>query len=370
MGLSVATLAVRGEGVDLLRRYPTQLTAGDDDADRARPWEFEAADVYRVARFKLEVGQGFQVTVGPADLGIGHSQDGAVWAVVIPREAGELTSSATNQPEAISHVWLRFHPKQIARLFPPETVSTDGATNLVWQMRPIANAKMNSSWQAGGRAMIPEPKDMTVDVDTKGGPRRFFMVDTEAATAQYVPAFASRPVRPPPTLTPELAEEAFDKLWDAFDSKYAMFVLRPEVDWAKSREFYRPKALASQSTYELAGVLAEMLKPLRDLHVWLTLAGASVPVFNRPRAANFNPSAWASILGELNDAGRSVKWAVTPDQIGFIVIYGWNDPSIPAQCGKVLEQMRHTRGLIVDVRLNGGGDEPTAEKVAGRFVPK
>ena len=36
--------------------------------------------------------------------------------------------------------------------------------------------------------MIPEPKDMTVDVDTKDGPRRFFVVDTEARTAEYVAA--------------------------------------------------------------------------------------------------------------------------------------------------------------------------------------
>jgi len=30
--------------------------------------------------------------------------------------------------------------------------------------------------------------------------------------------------------------------------------------------------------------------------------------------------------------------------------------------------MCDTRGLIVDVRANGGGDEPTAAQFAGRFV--
>jgi len=363
-------VAAWGEAVDLLQRYPTKLTAGDDNGERARPWEFTAADVFRVSRFSLEVGQALRVQVGPADLGIGHCADGAVWAVLIPREAGELSSPATQQAEAIAHVWLRFHPKEIARLFPPATVSAAGATNLVWQMRAIANGKMHSSWQAGGRAVIPEPKDLTVDVDTKNGRRRFFVVDTEAATARYVAAFENRPVRPPPTLTPKLAQGAFDHLWEAFESKYAMFVLRPELDWARSREQYRPKALASKSTYEFAGVCAEMLKPLRDLHVWLTVAGADVPVFNRSRTADANPAAHQSILGELKDAGRSVKWAVTADKIGFLAIYGWNDADVAAQCGQVLEQMRNTRALILDVRLNGGGDEPTAEKFAGRFLEK
>ena len=162
---------------------------------------------------------------------------------------------------------------------------------------------------------------------------------------------------------------AFDQMWEAFDQKYAMFVLRPEVDWAKLREQYRPKALASKSTYEFADVCADMLKKLRDLHVWLTVAGANVPVYNRPRSANANPQAYRTILGGLNQTG-SVAWAITTNHIGFIAIFGWNDAKIPAECGEALEKMRDTRGLIVDVRLNGGGDEPTAEKVAGRFLEK
>lgn len=362
-----AGAAERGE-VDLLQRYPTKLTAGDTRADQARSWEFTDSDIFRVTQFRLEVGKDLRVEVGPADLGIGHCTDGAVWAVLIPRVSGTLASQVTNQ-EAIAHVWLRFHPKEISRLFPPETVSPDGATNLLAQMRAIANAKMTSSWQAGGRAMIPEPKDLTVDVDTKDGPRRFFSVDTAAQTAQYWAAFENRSVKLPPAITTALAETTFDQLWEAFDRKYAMFVLRPDVDWAKLREQYRPKALASKSTYEFAEVCADMLKNLRDLHIWLTVADTDMSVFNRPRSANANPQACRAILGDLKQEGR-VAWAVTTNNIGYIAIYGWNDSKIPTECGEALEQMRDTRGLIVDVRLNGGGGEPLAGQFAGRFLEK
>jgi hypothetical protein len=165
-----------------------------------------------------------------------------------------------------------------------------------------------------------------------------------------------------------LKAEAFDKLWDAFDRDYAMFVLRPEADWAKLREQYRPKALEAKSTEEFAAVCAELLKPLRDLHVWLTVAGQNVPVFNRPRSANSNPSAHQAILGELVDESRGLQWAITWDKLGFIAIRGWNHSDLPARCDEVMEEMRHTRGLIVDVRLNGGGSENLAEEVAGRFL--
>jgi hypothetical protein len=43
---------------------------------------------------------------------------------------------------------------------------------------------------------------------------------------------------------------------------------------------------------------------------------------------------------------------------------------VPAKCNEALEQMRDTRGLIVDVRMNGGGSEPLAGQFAGRFLEK
>jgi hypothetical protein len=367
LGVFCSLIAGPALALDLLERYPTSLMAGDTAPERAREWEFAAADIFHLSQFRFEVGQDFKIETGPADLGIGHSKDGAVWAVVLPRTEGTLVHAATNR-ESIAHVWLRFHPRELNRLFPADTVFADGATNQAAQIRAIANTKLSSSFHAGARAMIPEPEDLTVDADTAGGSRRFFMVDTSVQTAKYVAAFEKRAVKPPPAITPELAAEAFDQLWKAFDREYAMFVLRPELDWARSREQFRPRALASQSAYELADVCAEMLRSLRDLHVWMTVGGANVPVFNRPRAGNANPVAHRDLLGKLHNQGR-VYWAVTPDKIGFLAIYGWNTgPEIPAQCDEALEAMRDTRGLIVDVRLNGGGDEPTAGKVAGRFL--
>jgi hypothetical protein len=158
-------------------------------------------------------------------------------------------------------------------------------------------------------------------------------------------------------------------MWEAFDRDYAMFAIRPEVDWAKLRQQYRPKALASKSTDEFAGVCADMLRNLRDLHVWLKIGDTHVPVFNRPRSANANKRAYQSILGQINQNGR-VAWAVTTNHIGCIAIFGWDDPQIPAQCGEALEHMRDTRGLIVDVRLNGGGSDIMAEQFAARFQEK
>jgi hypothetical protein len=354
--------------IDLLQKYPTSLTAGDTDGEKARPWDFSSTDIYRVSRFNLQVAEELKIDVGPADLAIGHCVDGAIWAIVIPRHSGALTSKALKSSESVAHVWLRFHPAEIARLFPADTVFADGAKNIISQVRRIANLKMDSSWQAGGRALIPERKDMSVDIDTKGNVRRFFMVDTAAKTAEYVRVFEREAVPLPQAMAADVAQAAFDQLWEAFDKEYAMFVLRPEVNWSQLRDEYRPKAIASKDTQEFAGICAEMLKPLRDLHVWFTVGDEHVPIFNRPRAANANPGARQKILGNLYEDQHGVDWTVTEDKIGFIGIQGWDDAAVPTECQTALEHMRDTRGLIVDVRLNGGGSENQAMEFAGRFL--
>lgn len=182
---------------DLLQRYPTTLTGGILQGNQARPWQFTPGDIYQISRFHLEVGGQLKVETGVANVGIGHCADGAVCAMLIPLEPGALTRQGVGSPEQIAHLWLRFHPSQINQLFPPDTVLGPATNNLITQMRAIAAGKLRSSYHAGINVLIPEPKDMTVDVDTKGGPRRFFMVDTQAKTDQYVNAFERQTVRLP-----------------------------------------------------------------------------------------------------------------------------------------------------------------------------
>ena len=124
--------------VDLLARYPTQLTAGDANPEHARTWEFNPEDIFQVSQFTLKVGDGFMVKTGSADLGIGHCADGAVWAVLMPRKDATLTSSAATNDETVAHVWFRFHPAQVNRLFAPDSLSTNGNRALATQMRAIA----------------------------------------------------------------------------------------------------------------------------------------------------------------------------------------------------------------------------------------
>src|SRR5581483_2345726 len=197
-GLLLAVLVAAStpaRAIDLLQRYPTTLTAGMLEPTQAQPWQFLPGDIYRVSQLSLKVGDQLKIETGAADLGIGHCANGAICAMLIPVEGGKLTRPGASGPEAIAHIWLRFHPGEINKLFPAETISAGASTAVMGPMRSIAAGKFRSSYHAGMNAMIPEPKDMTVDVDTRAGVRRFFMVNTQAKTAEYVNAFERQPVR-------------------------------------------------------------------------------------------------------------------------------------------------------------------------------
>jgi hypothetical protein len=169
------------------------------------------------------------------------------------------------------------------------------------------------------------------------------------------------------SITPQLAGAVFDQLWSAFDRDYAKFVLRPEVDWNASYNVFRPQATNCTSASALANVFVQMLQPLQDMHVWLTVSGNYMTTYSPAVPFNANPAAYPAILGTINSVNPRVQWAVTQDKIGFIAINSWTDSAIPSLCQNALEQMRDTRGLIVDVRANGGGSETMARQVAGRF---
>ena len=147
-----------------------------------------------------------------------------------------------------------------------------------------------------------------------------------------------------------------------------MFAIKPRVDWSKLRESYRPRAAATTTNQELATILAEMLDHLEDLHVYVTVDGEYVPGYKRHRPLNANWKASAALIGQIISTAHDLDWGRTGDGIGYINIYRLSDAGLPDAFDEVLGQMADTKGLIVDLRFNGGGSEPLGCQIAGRFL--
>ena len=168
----------------------------------------------------------------------------------------------------------------------------------------------------------------------------------------------------------QAAAAILENAWNIVNVEYPMFVLRDQVDWDALGDKYLAEAREARSYQEVGIVVAQMFRHLRDGHVWVKHKSKSLPVF-KVRAelnVNKNTKVYERYLGRIQPVGRHLMWAKTKDKIGWIMFTRWDGADLPDRFDDVMEQMRDTRGLIVDVRWNGGGDSQLSKYIAARFA--
>jgi len=353
---------------DLAKEYPATLAYSKQP--QGYTWTCKAKDVWKLANFSLTLDDQFKVQVGPSQVVFGCHGTNVLWAAVLPDEPGKITKASDGQDEQTTSLWLRFHPGRISELFPDDIVLGKGDAKIIKRAKVLAGYKMRTSWHAGGRPMVTPRNSTIVDMETKERSRRFFVIDNEKKTVEYIDAFRNRTVPVGKEVDADAALKVFDKVWNAFDMEYAMFAVKSDVDWPQLRDNYRPAAAKAKNSRELAHVISGMLEHLKDLHIYVRVDGDYVEGFSRNRPLNASVKALSHLLGTLEDAGTDIDYARTKDGIGYISVDGLRDSELADKFERVLYKMKDTRGLIIDLRFNGGGSEPLAQKVAGYFVDR
>lgn len=353
---------------DLSERYPATLDHSPQGG--GLEWTCGEKDVWRVTEFVWAVGKEFRLEMGPSQVAFGCHGTNVVWAAVFPDQPGEIAVADPGRGEQVTSVWMRFHPARVAELFPAQTVSGRGQKSTIARGKRLAAHKMIACWQSGNRPVVPWRRSVTIDVETGQGPRRFYSIDTDARTVRYVDAFRQRTLPRPAPVDRTAARQAFDTVWEAFDRQYAMFVVKPQVDWAELGRVYRPRAESAGDGYELGVVIGEMLDHLEDLHVYVKVGNEHIPGYNRPRPINASWKAVSHLIGPVTETRRDLAWGRTGDGVGYINVYKLSDRGLPGVFDEVLGKLGDTRGLIVDLRFNGGGSEPLGIQIAGRLIDR
>ena len=366
--LFIGTASGLADGVDLAKEYPATLDWSEGAV--GRDWTCGPGDVWQLSSFKYSVGDDLKAKLGLATVVFGKHGTNAVWAVVVPVDPGKLRSSASTETENVTSIWLRFNPALIGELFPRESVTGHGPADATIQAKRICNWKINGSWQANNLPVIPQRNSIVFDAETADGPRRFLMIDTQADGAKYEPWFADRALPKLVEVDQAAALAALETVWRAFDTEYAMFVIKPQVDWSKLRDEYRLRMKTAKTSYEVAVLLAEMLAKLEDLHIGVRVGQEWVPCFDRPRPLNASWEATEALIGTLQHRQRALAWGRTSDDIGYINAYTLGNEGVPDAFDDALESLGDTWALIIDLRFNGGGDETLAQRMAGRFIDR
>lgn len=168
---------------------------------------------------------------------------------------------------------------------------------------------------------------------------------------------------------PDMSPEAtFDAAWKIMDEHYCYFSER-NIDWNGVYDVYRPKVDAVNGPFELFDLIAEMLNTLGDGHVNL-----------------ITPLGISSSSGWFDDYPMDFSWEILSDEeylgkdyrsagdlvydtigdVGYLRVTSFSSVSRSSLMYIDL-YFQNCKGIIVDVRSNGGGDMSLASGLAASF---
>ena len=163
--------------------------------------------------------------------------------------------------------------------------------------------------------------------------------------------------------------ENVEALWQIIDTKYC-YVEEKGVDWNAIHDEYLTKAavLAKDDQVALFDLCAEMLNLLQDGHVNLYSA------FDRSYCtswydsypANFDSRLQALYLKDYRIAG-GLYYCTINDSIGYIYYPSFSNSFSAANIYWIFTAFKDCKGLILDVRNNGGGDLTNAYLLSSPF---
>ncbi|MGW1375909.1 S41 family peptidase [Streptomyces sp. NPDC002446] len=245
-----------------------------------------------------------------------------------------------------------------------------------------------------GRSRFAVPDSAPVTVAPQGtGRARLAMEDSVGGRLLHrigaLPGrCAQRPSRDP--------RAAFDVFWRTYAENYPFFRAK-KIDWVAVRDRYRPRITARTTDGQLFAVFRKMIEPLHDAHTRVVAGPGQWFAGKRPGTVLPTPGftartdkAIAAHLGagtvQRHWAQGKLTYADLPGRIGYFRItqfagytekgdYAGDAAELDRALNSVFTKARTQgpaalRGLIIDVRLNGGGADPLGLRIASRLTDR
>ena len=172
---------------------------------------------------------------------------------------------------------------------------------------------------------------------------------------------------------PDTPTGNFEALWQIIDEHYCFFDYKQHeygLDWQQVYNKYKVRVSDKMSSTQLFEVLCDMLAELRDGHVNLYTAYdiGRYWTWHEAYPTNYSDTLERCYLGTDYKIAAGIKYRVLDDNIGYIRYESFMDGIGEGNLDDCLTYLALCRGLIIDIRNNGGGDLTTAEMLAARFV--
>ncbi len=165
----------------------------------------------------------------------------------------------------------------------------------------------------------------------------------------------------------------YDALWSIIDERYCFFEQARQqhgLDWDDVYHKYKPQVQAAESNAELFDIYGNMLRELKDGHVNLTSDYGTTYYWdwslNHP--LNFSDSLQRNYLGNDFRLTNGIKYTTLPSNIGYIYVGSFEGSISSDNVSLMLLRLAESKGIIIDIRNNGGGMLTSAEELAAHFV--
>jgi Peptidase family S41/Tricorn protease C1 domain len=165
----------------------------------------------------------------------------------------------------------------------------------------------------------------------------------------------------------------FDLLWSDFDKTYSFFELK-KMNWDSVYQVYRPKVNSSTSNYALFQIMSDMLATLKDGHVNLYMNNQTNFSYDFTKGKPVNFPGFPSIASKYVTNYQSngvVGFGSIGANVGYIIISSFGSSSTSDKyyyIDAAIEKLGGKKGLIIDVRSNGGGSDINASIISSRFM--
>ena len=165
----------------------------------------------------------------------------------------------------------------------------------------------------------------------------------------------------------------FESLWRIIDEHYCFFDYKQQeygLDWNAVYDKYKMRVNNNMTTVQLFEVLCDMLAELRDGHVNLSssMDYGRYWTWQEAYPKNYSDTLERHYMGTDYLIANGLHYRVLDDNIGYIRCASFETPIGEGNLNEMLSYLLFCRGLIIDIRNNGGGNLTVAERLAGRFV--
>jgi len=167
--------------------------------------------------------------------------------------------------------------------------------------------------------------------------------------------------------------EDFEATWNRVNNVYPFLELK-NIDWDSIYNVYLPRVDAASGD-EFYFVLGDLLTELRDGHVYYeTPGGIEVYPFYPQRHFKDRHAYSPFVVRKYFDkelkvtASGSAEYQILPGNIGYVFLSDFHENYLFNEFQGIMEYLKNTKGLIIDIRQKRGGSTLNIDAVVSRFI--